>query len=105
MSQRYNPELQKRSLENRQGRQQDFDNFVNKLKEYSKSDKPSIYSLSCILYKIFPNQPYQYGRQLQKMKPGEGQILLKSRDGWRKRSRDEETRLKDTPLLQRSNDI
>lgn len=38
--QRYNPELQKRSLENREQKQQDFDNFVNKLKEYSKSDKP-----------------------------------------------------------------
>ncbi|KAI9817464.1 MAG: assembly factor cbp4 [Pycnora praestabilis] len=37
---RYNPDLQRRSLENRQGRQQDFDNFVGKLKEYSKSDKP-----------------------------------------------------------------
>ncbi|KAL8943062.1 MAG: hypothetical protein Q9211_001115 [Gyalolechia sp. 1 TL-2023] len=37
---RYNPELQKKSLENRKGKQQDFDNFVNKLKEYSKSDKP-----------------------------------------------------------------
>jgi len=37
---RYNPELQKRSLEKRQEKQQDFDNFVNKLKEYSKSDKP-----------------------------------------------------------------
>jgi hypothetical protein len=37
---RYNPELQKRSLENRIGKQQDFDHFVTKLKEYSKSDKP-----------------------------------------------------------------
>ncbi|MCJ1355705.1 MAG: assembly factor cbp4 [Icmadophila ericetorum] len=37
---RYNPELQKRSLENREGKQQDFDNFVNKLKEYSRSNKP-----------------------------------------------------------------
>ncbi|KAL6721874.1 Assembly factor cbp4 [Lecanora helva] len=37
---RYNPELQKRSLENREQKQQDFNNFVNKLKEYSKSDKP-----------------------------------------------------------------
>ncbi|KAL9131941.1 MAG: hypothetical protein Q9217_000221 [Psora testacea] len=37
---RYNPDLQKRSLENRQGKQQDFDNFVGKLKEYSKSNKP-----------------------------------------------------------------
>ncbi|KAF2839777.1 CBP4-domain-containing protein [Patellaria atrata CBS 101060] len=36
---RYNPELQKRSLENREKRQQDFDSFVTKLKEYSKSDK------------------------------------------------------------------
>ncbi|KAL8773499.1 MAG: hypothetical protein Q9209_001603 [Squamulea sp. 1 TL-2023] len=37
---KYNPDLQKKSLENRQGRQQDFDNFVTKLKEYSKSDRP-----------------------------------------------------------------
>ncbi|KAI4244285.1 MAG: hypothetical protein L6R40_003011 [Gallowayella cf. fulva] len=37
---RYNPELQKKSLANREGRQQDFDNFVTKLKEYSKSDRP-----------------------------------------------------------------
>lgn len=37
--QRYNPELQKRSLENRVGKQQDFEDFVGKLKEYSKSDK------------------------------------------------------------------
>ncbi|MCJ1293239.1 assembly factor cbp4 [Xylographa carneopallida] len=37
---RYNPELQKRSLENRQKKQEDFDNFVGKLKEYSRSNKP-----------------------------------------------------------------
>ncbi|MCJ1479427.1 assembly factor cbp4 [Lambiella insularis] len=37
---RYNPELQKRSLENRQKKQEDFDHFVGKLKEYSKSNKP-----------------------------------------------------------------
>ncbi|KAL8749072.1 MAG: hypothetical protein Q9184_006946, partial [Pyrenodesmia sp. 2 TL-2023] len=37
---RYNPELQKRSLENRKERQQDFNSFVTKLKEYSRSDKP-----------------------------------------------------------------
>jgi hypothetical protein len=41
---KYNPELQKRSLENRAEKQQDFDNFVMKLKEYSKSDKPSMCS-------------------------------------------------------------
>ena len=40
IEQKYNPELQKRSLENREQKQQDFDNFVCKLKEYSKSDKP-----------------------------------------------------------------
>lgn len=40
---RYNPELQKRSLENRVGKQEDFDAFVGKLKEYSKSDKPSTF--------------------------------------------------------------
>ncbi|KAK3898938.1 nascent polypeptide-associated complex subunit beta [Staphylotrichum tortipilum] len=38
--QKYSPELQKRSLEGRQERQQEFDDFVMKLKEYSKSDKP-----------------------------------------------------------------
>ncbi|KAL8716127.1 MAG: hypothetical protein Q9220_000032 [cf. Caloplaca sp. 1 TL-2023] len=42
---KYNPELQKKSLENRHGRQQDFDDFVTKLKEYSKSDKPSAKAL------------------------------------------------------------
>ncbi len=39
--QRYSPELKKRSLERRVERQQEFDDFVVKLKEYSKSDKPS----------------------------------------------------------------
>lgn len=38
---RYNPDLQKRSLENRHQKQEDFDNFVSKLKEYSRSDRPS----------------------------------------------------------------
>ncbi|TVY36804.1 Assembly factor cbp4 [Lachnellula occidentalis] len=37
---KYNPELQKRSLENRQEKQEDFDNFVKRLKVLSKSDKP-----------------------------------------------------------------
>nr|POE79345.1 assembly factor cbp4 [Quercus suber] len=37
---KYNPELQRRSLENRQGKQEDFDKFVGRLKEYSKSEKP-----------------------------------------------------------------
>lgn len=41
--QKYNPELQKRSLERRVERQQEFDDFVTKLKEYSKSDKPSTF--------------------------------------------------------------
>ena len=38
--QRYNPELQRRSLEKRKEKQEDFDNFVGRLKEYSKSNKP-----------------------------------------------------------------
>ncbi|KAI1819961.1 CBP4-domain-containing protein [Xylaria intraflava] len=38
--QRYNPELQKKSLERRHERQKEFDDFVTQLKEYSKSDKP-----------------------------------------------------------------
>lgn len=44
---RYNPELRKKSLENREERQQDFDDFVTRLKEYSKSDKPSTFILLC----------------------------------------------------------
>jgi hypothetical protein len=39
---RYNPDLQRRSLENRAGKQEDFNKFVAQLKEYSKSDKPSM---------------------------------------------------------------
>ncbi|KAH7304914.1 hypothetical protein B0I35DRAFT_444425 [Stachybotrys elegans] len=37
---RYNPDLRKRSLEGREERQQEFDEFVTRLKAYSKSDKP-----------------------------------------------------------------
>lgn len=44
---KYNPDLQKRSLENRVQKQQDFDNFVMKLRELSKSDKPSKLVDSC----------------------------------------------------------
>ncbi|EEH22099.1 assembly factor CBP4 [Paracoccidioides brasiliensis Pb03] len=36
---RFNPELQKRNLETREKRQQDFDDFVMRLKSYAKSDK------------------------------------------------------------------
>lgn len=39
--QKYSPELKKKSLEGRYERQKEFDDFVGKLKEYSKSDKPS----------------------------------------------------------------
>ncbi|KAI9804976.1 MAG: assembly factor cbp4 [Piccolia ochrophora] len=38
--QRYTPERQKRVIETRGQREQDFDDFVTKLKEYSKSEKP-----------------------------------------------------------------
>ncbi|KAI2084916.1 Assembly factor cbp4 [Ophidiomyces ophidiicola] len=41
---RFNPDLQKRNLENRDRRQKEFDDFVTQLKEYSKSDKPSPFS-------------------------------------------------------------
>ncbi|KAK1758651.1 Assembly factor cbp-4 [Echria macrotheca] len=37
---KYNPELQKRSLDRRYERQKEFDDFVTKLKEQSKSSKP-----------------------------------------------------------------
>jgi len=36
---RYNPDLQRRSLEGRIQRQEEFDTFVKHLKEYSKSDR------------------------------------------------------------------
>ncbi len=38
---KYNPELRQRSIEGKAAREQEFDEFVTKLKEYSKSDKPS----------------------------------------------------------------
>ncbi|KAI1445592.1 CBP4-domain-containing protein [Annulohypoxylon stygium] len=37
---KYNPDLQKKSLERRYERQKEFDDFVTQLKEYSKSEKP-----------------------------------------------------------------
>ncbi|QKX57178.1 uncharacterized protein TRUGW13939_04286 [Talaromyces rugulosus] len=37
--QKYNPELQKSSIEGRERREQEYDDYVNKLKEWSKSDK------------------------------------------------------------------
>ncbi|KAK5635793.1 hypothetical protein RRF57_011505 [Xylaria bambusicola] len=43
---RYNPELQKKSLERRYEKQKEFDDFVVRLKEYSKSDKPSTFDFS-----------------------------------------------------------
>ena len=39
--QKYSPELKRKSLERRVEREQEFDDFVTKLKEYSKSDRPS----------------------------------------------------------------
>lgn len=39
---RYNPELRARALAAREERQEDFDKFVHKLKDYSKSEKPSM---------------------------------------------------------------
>lgn len=48
---RYNPELQKRSLENRGKREQEFDDFVTNMKEAAKSDKHSSFYLS---YGTFP---------------------------------------------------
>lgn len=38
---RYNPELQRRSLEEGDRRAQEFDDYVNRLKQWSKSDKSS----------------------------------------------------------------
>ncbi|KAL1304738.1 hypothetical protein AAFC00_003683 [Neodothiora populina] len=38
--QRYNPDLQRRSLENRKEKQENFNDFVTSLKRHSKSDVP-----------------------------------------------------------------
>ncbi|KAF5138213.1 Assembly factor cbp-4 [Metarhizium anisopliae] len=40
---KYNPDLLKKSIETREERQQEFDDFVTRLKEYSKSDKPRLF--------------------------------------------------------------
>ncbi|KAI1334694.1 CBP4-domain-containing protein [Xylariaceae sp. FL0016] len=37
---RYNPELQRKSLERRYEKQKDFDDFVSQLKDYAKDDRP-----------------------------------------------------------------
>ncbi|ODA78595.1 hypothetical protein RJ55_05977 [Drechmeria coniospora] len=37
---RYNPELLQRSIEGREEKEQEFDEFVTRLKAYAKSDKP-----------------------------------------------------------------
>lgn len=63
---RYNPELQKRSLENRYQKQKDFDDFVNRLKEYSKSDKP-IWEVQAEAEKLRKRQAL--------LKPGEKEAL------------------------------
>lgn len=39
--QRYSPELKKRSQEQGTAKEQEFDDYVTKLKEWSKSDKSS----------------------------------------------------------------
>jgi hypothetical protein len=39
---RYNPDLQKRSAEQGDRKAQEFDDYVQKLKEWSKSDKSSM---------------------------------------------------------------
>ncbi|OQD63816.1 hypothetical protein PENPOL_c008G09709 [Penicillium polonicum] len=41
---RYNPDLQKRSAEQGNRKAQEFDDYVNKLKEWSKSDKSIWYA-------------------------------------------------------------
>lgn len=41
--QKYNPELQRKSLEGREQRLKDHEEFVNKLREYSKDSRPSTF--------------------------------------------------------------
>lgn len=49
---RYNPELQKRSAEQGQRKAQEFDDYVTKLKEWSKSDKSSMWNTGWILIRV-----------------------------------------------------
>lgn len=46
---RYNPELQKRSLEGRDERLREANEFIDRLKEYSKDDRPSEFAYSFVL--------------------------------------------------------
>lgn len=41
---KYNPELRQRSIDGKAAREAEFNEFVLKLKEYSKSDKPSAFN-------------------------------------------------------------
>jgi hypothetical protein len=45
---KYNPELQKRSLEGRYEKQKEFDDFVTNLKRLSKSEKSSTSHSVCL---------------------------------------------------------
>lgn len=46
--QRYNPELQRRSLENRKEKQENFNEWVAQLKKHSKSDLPRKFLLALV---------------------------------------------------------
>lgn len=46
--QRYNPELQKRSLERREERTAEFNEWLQNLKRQSQSSKPSMYTTTAI---------------------------------------------------------
>lgn len=76
---KYNPELQKRSLEGRREREKEFDDFVNKLKEQSKSSKPSKTTTALSGYWL---TQLQYGLFRKKRKRGPG-VPQGSRPGLR----------------------
>lgn len=59
---KYNPDLQKKSLANRQAKQEEFDHFVGKLKEYSRSDKPSEWLVKPTILSRLLNASYSLGR-------------------------------------------
>lgn len=86
---KYNPDLQRKSLERRAERQQEFDDFVSRLKEYSRSDKPSRSSpvalLLCAHYANFLHRA-QYGwcRQRQQIRRGSSSVCRPPRYGKRR---------------------
>ena len=65
-SQRYNPDLQRRSLENRKEKQENFNEWVTQLKKHSKSDLPRKFICSLLFFFPFAFQPSNLGSRVSR---------------------------------------